>query len=124
MKTIRITYWTTTILISAMMLSSGIMYFTAAQVKEGFIHLGYPDYFRVELGIAKLLGVAALLLPAARGRIKEWAYFGFFITFVSALIAHISSGDPASKWAGVFVAMALLISSYLSYQKLEQGREQ
>jgi hypothetical protein len=124
MKTIRITYWTTTILISAMMLSSGIMYFTAAQVKEGFIHLGYPDYFRVELGIAKLLGVAALLLPAARGRIKEWAYFGFFITFVSALIAHISSGDPASKWAGVFVAMALLISSYLSYQKLEQGRAQ
>ena len=119
MKKIKITYWITTILISLMMLSSAIMYFSSPEVKTGFVHLGFPDYFRVELGVLKLLGVFVLLIPVLKGRYKEWAYFGFFITFVSALIAHISTGDPAGKWAMTIVAAALLSVSYLSYKKLE-----
>ena len=111
MKGVKITYWITTILISLMMLMSSFMYLTAPKMAEGFHHLGFPDYFRVELAIAKFLGVIVLLAPV-RGRVKEWAYFGFFACFVSAFIAHTTTGDPASTWGMVLVATALLLTSY------------
>lgn len=117
MKKITIAYWVSTGMISLMMLMSSFMYFSAPEVKEGFTHLGYPDYFRVELGFAKFLGAAVLLLPMINGRIKEWAYFGFFVTFVSAFVAHTISGDPASKAAGPVIALVLLLISYFMYQK-------
>ena len=56
---------------------------------EAFTHLGFPDYFRVELAWAKLLGVVLLLAPVP-ARLKEWAYAGFAITLGSALIAHFA----------------------------------
>lgn len=118
MKKNKIIYWTTTGLISGMMLLSAMMYFTAPEVKAGFTHLGYPSYFRVELAIAKLAGALALLLPFVNWRIKEWAYFGFLVTFISALISHIASGDPANVWSGVIVAIVLLSVSYIYYRKM------
>lgn len=121
MKATKITYWATTGLISAMMLMSGAMYITAPEIKEGFHHLGFPDYFRVELAIAKLLGAAALILPFVKGRAKEWVYAGFAITFVSAMIAHISSGDPAGKVMGPVIAMVLLGVSYMMYHKMHKS---
>ena len=66
-------------------------------VAEAFAHLGFPDYFRVELAWAKLLGVVVLLAPVA-ARLKEWAYAGFAITLVSALVAHFSVGDGPEAW--------------------------
>ena len=67
------------------------------QVAEAFTHLGFPDYFRVELSWAKLLGVVVLIAPAP-ARLKEWAYAGFAITLASALIAHLSVGDGPEAW--------------------------
>jgi len=61
-------------------------------VAQAFQHLGFPDYFRVELSWAKFLAIAVLLAPVP-ARLKEWAYAGFAITLVSALIAHFSVGD-------------------------------
>ena len=78
-------------------------------VAEAFAHLGFPDYFRVELAWAKLLGVVVLLAPVA-ARLKEWAYAGFAITLVSALVAHFSVGDGPEAWgwaAGTSVLWAL-----------------
>jgi DoxX-like family len=66
-------------------------------VAEAFAHLGFPDYFRVELAWAKLLGVVVLLAPVA-ARLKEWAYAGFAITLASALVAHCSVGDGPEAW--------------------------
>ena len=67
------------------------------QVAEAFTHLGFPDYFRVELAWAKLLGLMLLLAPVP-ARLKEWAYAGFAITLGSALIAHLSIGEgPPSR---------------------------
>jgi hypothetical protein len=51
----KIIYWTSTGLVSAMMLMSAVMYFTMPEAKEGFAHAGFPDYFRIELGTAKLV---------------------------------------------------------------------
>jgi hypothetical protein len=70
------------------------------QVAEAFTHLGFPAYFRVELSWAKLLGVVLLLAPVP-ARLKEWAYAGFAITLVSALIAHFSVGDGRKRGAGL-----------------------
>jgi DoxX-like family len=79
------------------------------QVAQAFVHLGFPEYFRIELSWAKFAGVFALLAPVS-SRVKEWAYAGFAITLVSALIAHFSLGDPPQAWgwaAGTVVLWGL-----------------
>jgi len=58
-----------------------------------FVHLGLPQYFKIELTTAKILGVLALLIPNVPFKIKEFAYFGFGITLISASIAHFARGD-------------------------------
>ena len=108
MKAKIITYWITTVLISAMMLMSAFMYLSGApKMVEAFHSLGYPDYFRVMLGIAKVLGVAVLLAPGLRV-LKEWAYAGFTITFVAAVVSHVECGQGPAVVAPV-VAFSLLM---------------
>ena len=122
MKSIKITYWITTSLISAMMLMSGIMYFVSPEAKSGFQHLGFPDYFRIELGLAKIIGVLVLILPIGK-RIKEWSYAGFTITFISAFAAHLSSGDPFSKAVGPLIALVILFVSYFMFHKMNSQKK-
>ena len=91
------------------------------QVAEAFTRLGFPDYFRVELAWAKLLGVVLLLAPVP-DRLKEWAYAGFAITLGSALIAHLRVGDGPEAWgfaAGTGVLWGL---SYSLWRRLEAKR--
>jgi len=87
------------------------------QVAEMFTHLGFPDYFRVELSWAKLLGVALLLAPVS-ARLKEWAYAGFAITLASALIAHFSLGDTPAVWSWAAVTAVLWVVSYFFWRRL------
>jgi len=64
------------------------------QGAQAFTRLGFSNgYFRVELSLAKLVGVAVLLVPMVGARLKEWAYAGFAINLVSAIIAHLSISD-------------------------------
>lgn len=113
----KIIYWTTTGIITAMMLFSAFGYFTNPDMKAAFVHLGFPDYFRIELGVLKVLGALALILPMVSGKIKLFAYFGFALTFVSAFIAHISSGDPLSVAVAPIIFLILLGVSYIFYNK-------
>ncbi|MDB5287844.1 MAG: hypothetical protein JWR05_2793 [Mucilaginibacter sp.] len=119
MKKIKITYWITTAIVSLMMTYSAYAYVTQDAVQKGFQHLGFPSYFRVELAIAKLIGVVLLLAPVS-SRIKEWAYAGFTITFISACAAHIAAGDPVSSPIAAGIMLILLMVSYFSYHKLQQ----
>src|SRR5579871_6193811 len=96
MKTNKIIFWSSTILLVVMMLFSAYNYLTNEQIKGAFVHLGFPSYFRIELAVAKILGAIVLLLPFASQTLKTIAYAGFGITFISAFIAHVSSGDPFS----------------------------
>ncbi len=116
MKTIKITYWITTAIIGLMMTYSAYAYLTQEKVAQAFHHLGYPDYFREELAVGKLIGVVLLLVPLA-GRIKEWVYAGFTITFISAFIAHSASGDPVSVRIMPVIFLVLLAVSYITYHK-------
>jgi uncharacterized membrane protein YphA (DoxX/SURF4 family) len=116
MKATKITYWITTAIVTFMMTYSCYAYLTQDMVKQAFHHLGFPDYFRVELAIAKLLGAILLIAPVT-SRIKEWVYAGFVITFISAFIAHTASGDPVNNQAMPLIFLALLIVSYVTLHK-------
>ena len=109
-------YWGSTGLVALLALASGAMYFVAEAPAETFARLGFPDYFRIQLGVAKLVGGVALLVPLPRW-LKEWTYAGFTIDFGSALIAHLAVGDPLSSAVTPLVALALLWTSYASYHR-------
>lgn len=116
MKRDNLLYWASTILIALMTASAGIMYFADPAIAQGFGHLGFPDYFRQELGVAKLIAALVLVLPIVPAWIKEWAYAGLAITFISAIIAHASVDGIGTAIAPV-VSLALLVASYVYLHK-------
>jgi len=120
---IKYVYWTATVLLALMMGGSGTMYFVSEAAAQTFADLGFPDYFRVELGIAKIAGAIALLIPLPRW-IKEWTYAGFTISFTSAIIAHLAAGDPVAAVVPPIVALLILATSYITYRRYILGREQ
>jgi len=120
-KGITIGYWIATSLFALQMGFTAYAQLRLPQVAEAFAHLGFPAYFRIELSWLKLAGIVVLLLPAPE-RLKEWAYAGFTITLVSAVIAHLSVGDDASKWVWAVGTTALLAVSYFFFRKLAESR--
>jgi hypothetical protein len=90
-------YWISTA-IFCLEMSFTAYYELLPQGAQAFLRLGFhAESFRMELSLAKLVGVAVLLIPALPARLKEWAYAGFAINLVSAVIAHLSISDrPAS----------------------------
>jgi hypothetical protein len=95
------------------------------QAAQAFTRLGFPAAsFRVELSWAKVAGVAALLIPIVPARgviyvIKEWAYAGFAINLVSALIAHLSIGDRPEALAPSAATSLLWGLSYFFWRRLQ-----
>ncbi len=117
MKKKKIIYWTATGILGAMMLFSAFGYFTNEEMKAAFVHLGFPGYFRIELAIAKITGVLILLIPFIPKEIKDMAYVGFAITFISAFIAHTSSGDPLSVAIMSIIFFGILVVSFIYSNK-------
>jgi len=117
MKKEKIIFWVTTGIVSLMMLFSAFNYLTNEEMKAAFVHLGFPLYFRIELAIAKILGAITLVIPFIPGKVKQFAYSGFAITFVSAFIAHLSSDDPISVAIMPIIFLVLLSISYFYFQK-------
>jgi len=108
----RIGHWVTLGIFSAMMTASAIAYLSGnAQMVETFRHLGYPDYFRTLLGVAKLLGVVVLLAPRVPPVLREWAYAGFGITLLAATISHAVSGDAAAHILAPVASLGLLVAA-------------
>jgi len=126
MKKDKIIYRITTGIIIAVMVYSIFSFtlFDHAIYPEGaFQHLHLPGYFQTELTIAKILGVLALLIPAIPLKIKEFAYFGFAITLVSAIIAHSSVGDKWYNIADPLGFLILLIISYIYFLRIGKARQ-
>jgi hypothetical protein len=92
-------FWISTALFALQMSFTAYAQLRLPQVAEAFAHLGFPAYFRIELSWAKLAGVAALLVPMVPARLKEWAYAGFAITLLSAMVAHLAVGDGVEAWS-------------------------
>ena len=90
------------------------------QGAEAFARLGFPaSYFRMELSLAKIAGVVALLVPMVPARLKEWAYAGFAINLVSALITHLSLGQGPQSWSPSAITSVLWGFSYFFWRRLE-----
>ena len=110
MKAKTVTYWTSTMLVVAVMTISGVMAVThAAPMMKALAHLGYPPYFVNLLGVAKLSGVCVLLVPG-QPKLKEWAYAGFGITIISAAYSHLMSGDGLMALDPLFFFVMLTLS--------------
>lgn len=110
-KVKKIIYWIATIWLALGMASTAIV--QVFQIKAGtdfMTQLGYPTYFLIMLGIGKLLGVIAILVPRMP-LLKEWAYAGFFFTMIGAIASHIVV-PPVTD---VFRPLFLLVLLGLSY---------
>ena len=117
-KGIVISFWIVTAIFCAQIAFTAYAQLRLPQVAEMFRHLGFPDYFRVELSWAKLLGVVLLLAPVS-ARLKEWAYAGFAIVLASALIAHFAMGDGPQVWSWAAGTGVLWGLSYFLWRKLQ-----
>jgi len=119
-KSVRAIHWVSTLLFVAALVWSGIQYLIEApRMVATMTHLGYPIYFTKILGIAKLLGAAALLYPKFP-TLKEWAYAGFTFDVVGAFLSHVSVGDPIYIALVPLGFLVLLLISYGSWKRLER----
>jgi uncharacterized membrane protein YphA (DoxX/SURF4 family) len=117
MKKIKIRYWIFTGPLVALMIFGSIPdIMSVPDAVALFNHLGYPTYLLPFLGIAKLLGVVAILIPGFP-RIKEWAYAGFVFDLTGAMYSSISVGDPASGWLLFIIGYILIAGSYIFNHK-------
>ncbi|WP_183572147.1 DoxX family protein [Mucilaginibacter sp. X5P1] len=108
-----IIYWVATGLLAFGMLVSGLQQIFHTKEMTGMVvHLGYPPYFMNILGIWKILGVIAILIPGFK-LIKEWAYAGFFFAMTGALVSHLAIGDDGLKEIiGPFMQTVFIILSW------------
>jgi hypothetical protein len=113
-----ILYWSVTAVLCLQLTFTAYAQLRLPQVAAAFTHLGFPDYFRVELSWAKLLGVALLLAPVP-ARLKEWVYAGIAIDLASAVIAHVAVGDGPQAWGWAAATGVLWGLSYGFWRRLE-----
>ena len=107
-----IAYWITTILGPASFVIGGVLNLSQTeQVVATMHHLGYPVYFASLLGIWKLLGAIAIVVPGLP-RLKEWAYAGFFFDLTAAAVSRAAVGDGAGDIVAPLVFLALVLASW------------
>jgi hypothetical protein len=117
-KRTNILYWITTGIFAFFMLGSAIPDIISHPIAVEGMHngLGYPEYFIPFIGVAKALGVIAILIPGFV-RIKEWAYAGLLFDLIGALYSMIAIGIAAADWMPVLLPLAFGVSSYILFRK-------
>lgn len=118
MKKFNIIFWATTTII---FLFEGVL--SALTVRspmaiQGITHLGYPIYFVALISVFKVLGSLVLMIPRVPARVKEWAFAGFGIDFISATASIIIVDGLGAGVILPVVFIGILIASYMSYHKL------
>ncbi len=108
----RYIYWVATIWLSLGMVSTGIVQLIPLEEEAIKMKtLGYPMYFLTIIGIWKILGVSAILVPKFP-LFKEWAYAGFFFVMSGAIYTHFAVGDKAIAFFGPALLLVLTIVSW------------
>lgn len=118
MKRITLIYWIVTGLFAAFMIFSSISNVTLAPEAVALLsgRLGYPEYIIPFLGVAKILGAIAILVPSFR-RIKEWAYAGLFFDLVGAFFSLLKVEGPQPSVFFMLIFIGLLFASYFLWHK-------
>ena len=118
-KTRKIIYWIATIWLALGMVTTGMVQLTK-QVAEGAVappgvwgitKLGYPIYFLTILGVWKILGSIAVLVPKFP-LLKEWAYAGFFFIMSGAIFSHIAVGSSVTEFIPSILLLVLTVISW------------
>jgi len=115
----KIIYWISTLWLALGMLGTGTLQLFKAKAEGalappgvyGITHLGYPIYFLTILGVWKILGVVAVLIPKFP-LLKEWAYAGFFFAMTGAAFSHIAVGDPTKELVPSLFLLTLTVLSW------------
>lgn len=111
-KRTKIIYWVFTLWMALGMVSTAIVQLMKNKDElANFTNLGYPAYLMTIIGVWKLLGVIAILIPK-RLLLKEWAYAGFFFVMSGAVISHLIVGDAAGRTFPAVLLLALVIISW------------
>lgn len=107
-----IIYWIATVWLALGMVSTGVV--QLLQMKDEvtmMTHLGYPSYFLIIIGVWKILGVIAVLIPKFP-LVKEWAYAGFFFAMSGAVFSHLAIGDGGKEFFGPILLLVLTVVSW------------
>ncbi|AWW30695.1 DoxX family protein [Echinicola strongylocentroti] len=108
----RIIYWIATVWLALGMVSTGIVQLIQMEEEVQMMeHLGYPVYLLTILGIWKMLGTVAILIPKFP-LVKEWAYAGFFFAMSGAVCSHLAVGDEPITLFGPLLLVALTVISW------------
>ncbi len=113
-------YWTSTTLIVAMLVASALAYLLHSGTIDGVRALGFPDHFRIQLAILKLIAAVVLLLPVVPIQLKEWAYVGTALFLLTAIVAHTAHGDPFLLTIINLALAGLLVASNMSLTRLHE----
>ena len=112
MKKTKLTYWILTGVFAAFMLLSAIPdIFMSTDAVTFITALGYPRYIIPFIGVAKLLGAVAIVVPGFP-RIREWAYAGLIYDLIGAAYSNLSSGATLVETLPIFAAMTVGFASY------------
>ena len=111
-------YWIVTGIFALLMVVSAIPDILQAPDAVTLIvnHLGYPRYFVAYIGVAKVFGALALVIPGFP-RVKEWAFAGFALDLVSAMYSLFAVGDPITQWLPLAIGLLLLFVAYSLHHK-------
>ena len=121
-KSNKTAYWVATIIFSAFMLMDAIGGITRAQAGVDVLnHLGYPVYLLTIVGVAKLLGVVAIL-QTRYTTIKEWAFAGFAFNFIGGAASRAFVGDSIGEVIFPIIMFGVLLIPYMLWKKSDRMR--
>lgn len=111
----KIIYWVATLWLSLGLVSTGVVQLLRAKDGAGAVdsltHLGYPVYIITLLGVWKILGVVAVLIPTYP-LVKEWAYAGMFFLTTGAIYSHVASAEPITEMLPALLLLTLAAVSW------------
>jgi hypothetical protein len=115
----KIIYWVSTLWLALGMVSTGLVQLFRVEAQGaiappgvyGIQYLGYPVYFLTILGVWKILGATAVLVPKFP-LLKEWAYAGFFFVMSGAVFSHIAMDDPWIEFLPSLLLLVLIVVSW------------
>jgi uncharacterized membrane protein YphA (DoxX/SURF4 family) len=115
-------YWVATATLVFAVLSGGIWELARTWgTLETVTILGYPPYLLTILGVWKVLGSVALLVPRVP-RLKEWAYAGIFFGMTGAAVSHAMKGDYGTYGYHLIVTLSLAALALVSWALRPQSR--
>lgn len=119
MKKTKIFYWIVTVVFAVFMIFTSVPdVMLAPEAVKMIKGLGYPEYFIVFIGIAKILGGITILIPYFN-RLKEWAYAGLFFDLIAAVISMLAIQGFQASMLFMILPISFLFISYFLWHKLE-----